>query len=420
MNPFHQLYCRIFQSVLRLAIPFLPYRDPKILRTVAEVPAELRQHGVDHVLLITDGPLYALGMTEPLERHLAEQNIRCTVYSRTVSNPTIQNVEEARALYLKESCGALIGFGGGSAIDCAKAVGARIARPKTPIHSMKGILRVLRRIPLLIAVPTTAGTGSEVTLASVITDSESGHKFPINDFPLIPRVAVLDVENTRSLPPAMTATTGMDALTHAVEAYIGRSTTASTRADALEAVRLIFENLENAYEHGNNIQAREHMLTAAFLAGRSFSKSYVGYVHAVAHSLGGRYNIPHGLANAVLLPIVLEVYGPCIYRKLHDLAVAAGVCSPADSLAAGAIKFIEAIRQMNQRMNIPQTLEGIREEDIPHLAQYAAKEANPLYPVPRLLDAEALEVFYYKAADRRKLWTPKPLTSSLRASASTF
>ena len=127
-----------------------------------------------------------------------------------------------------------------------------------------------------------------------------------------------------------------------------------------------------------------------------------------------------GLANAVLLPIVLEVYGPCIYRKLHDLAVAAGVCSPADSLAAGAIKFIEAIRQMNQRMNIPQTLEGIREEDIPHLAQYAAKEANPLYPVPRLLDAEALEVFYYKAADRRKLWTPKPLTSSLRASASTF
>ena len=246
-------------------------------------------------------------------------------------------MEEARALYLKESCGALIGFGGGSAIDCAKAVGARIARPKTPIRSMKGILRVLRRIPLLIAVPTTAGTGSEVTLASVITDSESGHKFPINDFPLIPRVAVLDVENTRSLPPAMTATTGMDALTHAVEAYIGRSTTASTRADALEAVRLIFENLENAYEHGNNIQAREHMLTAAFLAGRSFSKSYVGYVHGLAHSLGGQYGVPHGLANAVILPYFLEEYGPACWEKLGKLAKAAGLAQEADSAQQSAL-----------------------------------------------------------------------------------
>ena len=281
MNPFHQLYCRIFQSVLRLAIPFLPYRDPKILRTVAEVPAELRQNGVDHVLLITDGPLYALGMTEPLERHLAEQNIRCTVYSRTVSNPTIQNVEEARALYLKESCGALIGFGGGSAIDCAKAVGARIARPKTPIRSMKGILRVLRRIPLLIAVPTTAGTGSEVTLASVITDSESGHKFPINDFPLIPRVAVLDVENTRSLPPAMTATTGMDALSHAIESYVSLNASPLTEMYGLKAIELINQSLKDACQNPGDLEARGNMMLGSYLGGLAITAG-IGIAHIMA------------------------------------------------------------------------------------------------------------------------------------------
>lgn len=396
MNPFHQLYCRIFQSVLRLAIPFLPYRDPKILRTVAEVPAELRQNGVDHVLLITDGPLYALGMTEPLERHLAEQNIRCTVYSRTVSNPTIQNVEEARALYLKESCGALIGFGGGSAIDCAKAVGARIARPKTPIRSMKGILRVLRRIPLLIAVPTTAGTGSEVTLASVITDSESGHKFPINDFPLIPRVAVLDVENTRSLPPAMTATTGMDALTHAVEAYIGRSTTKLTRAMAEEAVTLIAKYLLRAYRDGQDAEARTQMLQAAYDAGIAFTRSYVGYVHGVAHSLGGQYGVPHGLANAVILPYFLEEYGPSCHKALARLARKAGIAEETSADEPAARAFIAWVWEMNRAMEIPSCIPEIRAADIPALAAHAAKESNPLYPVPKLMDARELETMYYK------------------------
>lgn len=420
MNPFSRLFCRGYQICFRLALPLLPYRQPELLTAVTDIPSLLQREHIGRVLLITDAPLRALGLTQELEKALSQAGIACAVYDGVVPNPTVDNVEQCRALYLESGAQAMIAFGGGSPMDCAKAAGARIARPQKAVQAMGGLLKVLRKTPLLIAVPTTAGTGSETTLAAVITDPATHYKYPINDFALIPDAAVLDYHVTLGLPKQITATTGMDALTHAVEAYIGRSTTASTRADALEAVRLIFENLENAYEHGNNIQAREHMLTAAFLAGRSFSKSYVGYVHAVAHSLGGRYNIPHGLANAVLLPIVLEAYGPCIYRKLHDLAVAAGVCSPADSLAAGAIKFIEAIRQMNQRMNIPQTLEGIREEDIPHLAQYAAKEANPLYPVPRLLDAEALEVFYYKAADRRKLWTPKPLTSSLRASASTF
>jgi alcohol dehydrogenase class IV len=214
-------------------------------------------------------------------------------------------------------------------------------------------------------------------------------------FPLIPHYAVLDATLTRTLPPHLTATTGMDALTHAVEAYIGRSTTKETRRLALEAVALVFENLEKAYASGNDLEARQNMLLAAYRAGIAFSKSYVGYVHAVAHSLGGKYGIPHGLANAVLLPCVLEAYGASAHRRLRRLAIAAGVSSEEESDRAGAEKMIEAIRALNARMQIPKTLSGIRREDIPALARHAEKEANPLYPVPRLMTAKELEQFYF-------------------------
>ncbi|MDE7170673.1 MAG: iron-containing alcohol dehydrogenase, partial [Oscillospiraceae bacterium] len=204
---------------------------------------------------------------------------------------------------------------------------------------------------------------------------------------------------TRTLPPAVTATTGMDALTHAVEAYIGGSTTKETRRLARETVRLVFENLETAYRNGGDLTARKHMLHAAHIAGIAFSKSYVGYVHAVAHSLGGQYNTPHGLANAVLLPIGLELYGPCVYRKLWELGRSAGIVDEITPEQEGAAAFIAAIRELNGRLGIPAKLPEIRREDVPAMAAHAAREANPLYPVPRLMDAAELELFYEKAAD---------------------
>lgn len=281
-------------------------------------------------------------------------------------------------------------------MDCAKSTGARIAKPNQPLSKMKGILKVHKRLPLLIAIPTTAGTGSETTLAAVITDAETRHKYAINDFPLIPRYAVLDPKVTLSLPPAITASTGLDALTHAVEAYIGNSTTYGTRKDALLAVRLIFENLDTVYKDGSNLDARRNMLHASFYAGCAFTKSYVGYVHAVAHSLGGEYNVPHGYANAVILPMVLEAYGSKIYKKLYKLALEAHVADPQDSYEEGARKFIRAIKDMKLRFQIGNTIPEIREEDIPKLAHYADKEANPLYPVPVLMNAKELEKFYYQ------------------------
>lgn len=399
MNIFKKVYCRIFQTVFHLALPFLPYREPKILSSIEELPKQLNDLFVKSVLLVTDIGIRNAGITKALETLLKESKIKCIVYDKTRANPTVENVEEARELYVSEKCESLIAFGGGSSIDLAKALGARIAYPEKSLGKLKGVLRVLHKIPTLIAIPTTAGTGSEVTLAAVITDSEKQHKYTLMDFTLIPRYAVLDPMVTYSLPPHLTATTGMDALTHAVEAYIGRSTSKETRQKALEATSLIFGNIEKAYANGKDYEARANMLKAAYLAGISFSKSYVGYIHAIAHSLGGQYNVPHGLANSVLMPIVLETYGKKAYKKLHKLGIAAGVSSQSDMHEAGAKKFIMAIKELNLRMGISEKLTGIKREDIPQMAKHADKEANPLYPVPKLMDAKELERFYYQVAD---------------------
>ena len=395
MNTLRKIYCRAFQKAFHIAIPFLPYRKPKIAGSIKELPEIIMRHKCTHVLIITDGGIMKLGLTRRLEKALKEAGIPYTIYDKTVANPTTVNVREALELYHKEGCDAIIGFGGGSSMDCAKAVGACAVKPNHSLAQMKGILKVHKKLPLLMAVPTTAGTGSETTLAAVITDADTRYKYAINDFPLIPRYAVLDPKVTLSLPPFITATTGMDALTHAVEAYIGNSTTIDTRRDALKAVKLIFENIDIAYEHGDNIQARRNMLHASFYAGCAFTKSYVGYVHAVAHSLGGQYNVPHGLANAILLPLVLREYGSCIDKKLHRLAIAAGLADKNTPDHEAAELFIQAIEEMKERFGIVNIVKEIQETDIPKLAHYADKEANPLYPVPKLMDASELEKFYY-------------------------
>lgn len=396
MNPLKKAYCRIFQNVFKFALPVLPYRNPKIIGSVKGIPEVLEKRGYNNVLIITDAGIRSLGLTERLEQTLRRNCISYQIYDKTVANPTTVNVDEALHMYLDNDCQAIIGFGGGSSMDCAKATAARIAKPHQSLAQMKGILKVHKKLPLLIAIPTTAGTGSETTLAAVITDAKTRHKYAINDFPLIPRYAVLDPKVTLSLPPFITATTGMDALTHAVEAYIGNSTTPGTRKNALDAVQLIFENLDTAYTDGNNIEARRNMLRASYFAGCAFTKSYVGYVHAVAHSLGGKYNVPHGLANAVILPMVLETYGDSITHKLRNLSLAAGLCDKQEDDKTATRMFIDAVKDMKKRFGIGDYIPEIQETDIPELSHYADKEANPLYPVPVLMDASELETLYYR------------------------
>ena len=391
MKLLRSMYCRGFQGCFRLALPLLPYREPKPLSAMEDVIPVLRDHRITAALLVADQGVRRLGLTEGLEHALQAASIACTVYEQETPNPTIHQVEAARQRYIDGGCQAIVAVGGGSAMDCAKAVGARIARPRKSLKKMRGLLKVLKPTPLLIAVPTTAGTGSETTLAAVITDSETHHKYPINDFALIPSYAVLDPRLTLGMPPMVTATTGMDALTHAVEAYIGHTTNKLTRAMSEEAVTLIVRCLRRAVEDGSDLEARQGMLRAAYCAGVSFTRSYVGYVHALAHALGGQYGIAHGLANAVILPVMLECYGDSCHASLARLARAAGLAegSVDDSAAAGML--LDWIQESNRIFGLPRTFPEIRRADIPTLAARADQEANPLYPVPVLMDRFELE-----------------------------
>lgn len=278
-------------------------------------------------------------------------------------------------------------------MDLAKAVGVSIARPKTPLIKLRGILKVHAKLPTIIAIPTTAGTGSETTLAAVLVDEKTNTKFSINDFPLIPSYAILDSQTVHTLPPYIAAATGIDALTHAVESYIGGSTIRQTRKDALKAIRLIYENIDGIVNHTDK-KSEKAMLLASHLAGRSFTRSYVGYVHAISHSLSGRYNLPHGETNAILLPLILRRYGDSISKKLAEIAVYIGLGTIDEDKKILAERFIKSIENMNRKYNIPSKITCIRPEDIPALAGHADKEANPLYPVPVLWNAKELEKIY--------------------------
>lgn len=393
----YKLYCRLYQLIFRIASYVLPWRKPTLItgkNCLSRLPEVIKGLGLSKILIVTDKVILTLGIMDSMLGLLDEYNIRYTVFDQTVPNPTIDNIEQALKMYHEHHCNAIIAFGGGSPMDCAKGVGARVARPNKSIPNMKGQLKVRKKIPTLFAIPTTAGTGSEATLAAVITNSTTHEKYALNDMALIPHYAVLDPMLTVKLPPNITAATGMDALVHAVEAYIRKSNTKETRSCSLKAVKLIFENLYEAYSNGDNIEARSNMQQAAHFAGIAFTRAYVGYIHAIAHTLGGFYSTPHGLANAIIMPYVLEYYGECIYKPLAELADATNISDPAKTAAENANIFINAVKNMNQHMNIPDKIHGIIDSDIPLMADRALKEANPLYPVPRILKKEDLLKIY--------------------------
>ena len=394
MNFYKKIYCRIFQFCLKIALPFLPYKDPKILDNIELIADEIKKNKKQKPLIITDKVISKLPVFKKLTNALEQQKIEYKIYDNVVANPTTTNVLDTVNIYKENKCDCLIAFGGGSVIDCAKATGALIARPKKTLNQLKGILKVRKKIPLLFAIPTTAGTGSEITLAAVIVDANTHHKYAINDFPLIPKYAVLDEETTSTLPKHIIATTGMDALTHAIEAFIGKGGNKQTRKDALDAAELIFNNLEKAY-NGDKI-ASKNMLMASHKAGRAFSKAYVGYIHALAHPLGGKYNIAHGLANAIILPAVLKEYGKAVEKKLWTIAVHCKLITPNHSNAYGSRILIKKIEELNQTFNIPNTFNEIHLGDIDELVNYAYKEANPLYPVPVLWGKYELKQMYLK------------------------
>ena len=384
MNLLH-LWYRTYQCVFGLGARLLPWRRPETVTgpgSLARIPALLTKYGARRPLVAASrrqcaGPAFQQ-MLSRLEGY--------ALFSDIQPNPPVSAVEAAAALYRREGCDSLVAVGGGSPMDTAKAAAALLARPDRTLSQLAGLLKVRRPIPPFIAVPTTAGTGSETTIAAVVTGADH-HKYAVSDLCLIPRCAVLDPLLTVSLPPRTTAETGMDALTHAVEAYLSRFyPTRRTDRLAEEAVATIFRTLEHACAHGDDVDARQALLTASFQAGAAFTRASVGNVHAIAHTLGGLYGVGHGLANAVLLPVILRDYGPAAHRKLARLAELVGLPGGTDGEKAAA--FIDAILAMNTRLGIPAGFSCIREEDLPQMAAWAAAEANPTYPVPVIYDRE--------------------------------
>ncbi|MFK9095275.1 iron-containing alcohol dehydrogenase [Bacillus salipaludis] len=393
----YKVYCRSFQGVMKIASSIMPWREPELLvgeNSLKELPKLIKQFQIESVLIVTDQGIVSVGLMDNFLNDLRDEGINYHIYDKTVPNPTIDNIEEAYEMCKANNCKGIVAFGGGSPMDCAKGVGARAARPNKSIPQMKGVLKVLKKMPPLFAIPTTAGTGSEATLAAVVSNSETHEKYAIMDTSLIPHYAVLDPLLIVKLPPHITAATGIDALTHAVEAYIGKSNTKETTQYSKDAVTLIFQNLYESYINGTNIQARTNMQKAAYLAGMAFTRAYVGYVHAIAHTLGGFYSVPHGLANAIILPYVLEYYGESVHKSLAELAELVGIGEGADTTEQKAVKFIEEIKKLNESMAIPKKVSGIVESDIPVMVERALKEANPLYPVPRILNKDDLFTLY--------------------------
>lgn len=381
-----KVYSRVFQSIMKIGMYFLPWKMPKTMEgpgAVKRLPAWIKKKKRKKVLIVTDKTLMELRLLDGLLEAMKKEKVDYVLYDKVEPNPSDINVEEGVRLFKEKGCDCMIAFGGGSPMDCAKAIGARIARPGKSVTQLQGLFKVLRPIPAIFTVPTTAGTGSETTIAAVITESESHHKASMNDLSLMPRYAVLDPELTVGLPKHVTATTGMDALSHAVEAYTNNTYNTRLEKDlSKKAVKLIYDNLYKVYEDGTDIQARQNMQRAAFYAGRAFTRGSVGYVHAIGHTLGGLYGTPHGLAMATLLPHVMRAFGTAAHRRLAELCDVCGIPTTDNSDKARAEAFISWMEDMKEKMGIPLYPPTIKAEDISQIVDWAYKEGNPLYPTP--------------------------------------
>ena len=388
-----KMYCRIYQAVFKIGMYLIPWSMPETLEgagAVKKLPALIKEKGVTKVLVVTDKVLMDLGLPKGMLEAMDSAGIEYVVYDGVQPNPTDRNVNEGLKLFRENGCQAMVAFGGGSPMDCCKGIGAMAVKKGKTVEQLQGLFKILHKIPTIFAVPTTAGTGSETTVAAVITNEKTHHKASMNDTSLMPKYAVLDPELTVGLPPKVTSTTGMDALCHAVECYTNNTYNSKLEKKLSEdAVKLIYDNLYEAYTDGSNIEARQNMPKAAFYAGRAFTRGCVGYVHAIGHTLGGLYGTPHGLAMSVILPHVMRQFGSAAHERLARLAEVCGMTGAND--AEKAEKFISWIEEMKVKMNIPAGLDVIKDEDVPQIIEWAMKEANPLYPVPAIWDKADFE-----------------------------
>jgi alcohol dehydrogenase len=355
---------------------------------------DIKTLGFKHALIVTDKPLVSIGIVGSIAEKLGQVGLSVTVYDGVHPNPTVSNVEAGLKLLRENDCDCVISLGGGSPHDCAKGI-ALVAANGGAIGDYEGLDRSSKPQLPLIAINTTAGTASEMTRFCIITDETRHIKMAIVDKHVTPLLSVNDPQLMLKKPRGLTAATGMDALTHAVEAYVSTAATPITDACAIKAMELIRDNLRTAVAHGDDIEAREQMAYAEFLAGMAFNNASLGYVHAMAHQLGGFYDLPHGVCNALLLPFVQEYNAQVAAPRLKDVAKALGIDVSAMNDATGAQAAIDAIKKLAADVGIPANLTsiGVKAEDIPVLATNALKDACGLTNPKQASHEEICQIF---------------------------
>ena len=388
MNFLLRIRQALFSPVQKIQL----YIQPKMIKgehALLDLIDVLKKQHLTRYMIVTTPGFIKRGTLQSFFDALNQNDIQYSIFHDVKPDPDISDVEMLKEMYIKDGCQALIAIGGGSVIDCSKVALACVQMKKLDVTTVLHTGRVSKQLPLLIAVPTTAGTGSEVTAGAVITDPIQKRKYALSNLFLIPKYAVLDSSLLVSLPSKMTAYTGMDALTHAIEAYINHFNNRKTNKYALDAIQSIFQYLVPSFEDGSNITYRLELLEASYKAGVAITNNYIGYVHAIAHGIGGMYHLQHGMINAIILPIVLEEYGHTITKKLAYIADIVGIAGHTDQQKAEY--FIKKLKEINQALGIPTSIPEIQDSDIHYLATGAEKEGNPAYPTPVTWDVEHFE-----------------------------
>ena len=391
MNPFRVFASRVSQKGITLGARFVPYKKQEKILSAEGVSVKLKEKGIKKPFFISGETTSKHKETQTILAFCRFSGIEPYLCIKKGINPEVESIEALRQEYLANKCDAIVSVGGGSIIDSAKALALSLAYADKDLESLAGVLLSKREFPYHVAIPTTAGSGSESSVATVLTKASNHHKFAISSPSLIPDAYLLDGQFLLESPEKLLGETGMDAYSHALEAYLGKALTKQSKKDSLLALKILDENLRTFIFGKRTLEMADYILAGSNLAAKAFSKSYVGYVHALAHALGGKTNLPHGRLIAILLPYVLDAYGDKITEKLAYLTDLLRLTDADKSITEKAYVYRDHLEALEKELGIPKKIKAeLSEEDLWELAKAADKEANPLYPVPKELDEKEL------------------------------
>lgn len=389
MSPIKKILHKVWVRTMDLISVFVKVPQPMVFigpDSSSHLARYIADSGAKHVLLVTDKLLEPLGLHKPLLDIFEAKGVEITVYSKVEPDPTLAQIEEGVKVAQAQNCDTVLAFGGGSSIDAAKVIAAGMTN-KMPVSKM-GFFNLKKALAPFYAIPTTAGTGSEATIGSVVTDVKNENKYSVVDPKLVPLATALDASLMLGLPARITAATGMDTLTHAVEAFIATRNQPSAKSYGRMAVKLIFDHLRDAYNNGGQLEAREAMAIASHYGGLAISSLGAGYVHGYAHQIGARYHLPHGEINAVLLPLILQESLQEISTELADLAELIGIANSHAGEVENAQAFIHAVESLSADLNMPKGFREIKKEDYETIHRDATSEVFSLYAVPKYMSRE--------------------------------